>query len=273
MYRRICIVGFDYKIPKEKAILDYHRILLDKEKHGIFNLLLTALKEYLSNVNKKKVMDYAPDVVKARTERSIWEQDHAREFYDRFLEYVPDPSVYLPMSKIYEKYLGFCDKKKIPADFRLSKQELSKVLTQYGIASRLVNKVTVKICVRFREPPRVDDLEEDGDDGDDSNSSNNSSNNNNNNSNNSNITAANNNNNNSNNNKDNNQNASDNDDDEEGHDFHWFVIEDCKKHVGNQSYYKCPISGCYYCTDKGSRLKKHLVEEHNISLDRILDRA
>jgi P4 family phage/plasmid primase-like protien len=276
MYRRICIVGFDYKIPKEKAILDYHRILLDKEKHGIFNLLLTALKEYLSNVNKKKVMDYAPDVVKARTERSIWEQDHAREFYDRFLEYVPDPSVYLPMSKIYEKYLGFCDKKKIPAEFRLSKQELSKVLTQYGIASRLVNKVTVKICVKFREPPRVDDLEED-DDGGDSNSSNNSSNNNNNNSNNSNITTANNNNNNSNNNKDNNQNASDNDknnddDKEEGHDFHWFVIEDCKKHAGSISYYKCPISGCSFCTDKGSRLKKHLVEEHNISLDRILDR-
>jgi P4 family phage/plasmid primase-like protien len=276
MYRRICIVGFDYKIPKEKAILDYHKILLSNEKHGIFNLLLTALKEYLSNVNKKKVMDYAPDVVKARTERSIWEQDHAREFYDRFLEYVPDPSVYMPISKIYEKYLGFCDKKKIPAEFRLSKQELSKVLTQYGIASRLVNKVTVKICVKFREPPRVDDLEED--DGGDSNSSNNSSNNNNNNSNNSNITTANNNNNNSNNNKDNNQNASDNDknndDDkeEEGHDFHWFVIEDCKKHVGNQSYYKCPISGCLYCTDKGNRLKKHLVEEHNISLDRILDR-
>jgi P4 family phage/plasmid primase-like protien len=278
MYRRICIVGFDYKIPKEKAILDYHRILLSKEKHGIFNLLLTALKEYLSNVNKKKVMDYAPDVVKARTERSIWEQDHAREFYDRFLEYVPDPSVYMPISKIYEKYLGFCDKKKIPAEFRLSKQELSKVLTQYGIASRLVNKVTVKICVRFREPPRVDDLEED-DDRDDSNSSNNSSsNNNNNNSNNSNITTANNNNNNSNNNKDNNQNASDNDknndddDEEEGHDFHWFVIEDCKKHAGNISYYKCPMSGCSFCTDKGSRLKKHLVEEHNISLDRILDR-
>jgi hypothetical protein len=276
MYRRICIVGFDYKIPKEKAILDYHRILLDKEKHGIFNLLLTALKEYLSNVNKKKVMDYAPDVVKARTERSIWEQDHAREFYDRFLEYVPDPSVYMPMSKIYEKYLGFCDKKKIPAEFRLSKQELSKVLTQYGIASRLVNKVTVKICVKFREPPRIDDLEDD--DGGDSNSSNNSSNNNNNNSNNSNITTANNNNNNSNNNKGNNQNASDNDknndddDEEEGHDFHWFVIEDCKKHAGNQSYYKCPISGCLYCTDKGSRLKKHLVEEHSISLDRILDR-
>ena len=280
MYRRICIVGFDYKIPKEKAILDYHRILLDKEKHGIFNLLLTALKEYLSNVNKKKVMDYAPDVVKARTERSIWEQDHAREFYDRFLEYVPDPSVYMPMSKIYEKYLGFCDKKKIPAEFRLSKQELSKVLTQYGIASRLVNKVTVKICVRFREPPRIDDLEED-DDGDDSNnSSNNSSsnnNNNNNNSNNSNITTANNNDNNNNNNKDNNQNATDNDknndddDEEEGHDFHWFVIEDCKKHAGNISYYKCPISGCSFCTDKGSRLKKHLVEEHNISLDRILD--
>jgi P4 family phage/plasmid primase-like protien len=278
MYRRICIVGFDYKIPKEKAILDYHRILLDKEKHGIFNLLLTALKEYLSNVNKKKVMDYAPDVVKARTERSIWEQDHAREFYDRFLEYVPDPSTYLPMSKIYEKYLGFCDKKKIPAEFRLSKQELSKVLTQYGIASRLVNKVTVKICVKFRDPPRIDDLEED--DGGDSNSSNNSSNNNNNNSNNSNITTANNNNNNSNNNKDNNQNASDNDknnddddEEEEGHDFHWFVIEDCKKHAGNISYYKCPISGCSFCTDKGSRLKKHLVEEHNISLDRILDRA
>ena len=273
MYRRICIVGFDYKIPKEKAILDYHRILLDKEKHGIFNLLLTALKEYLSNVNKKKVMDYAPDVVRARTERSIWEQDHAREFYDRFLEYVPDPSTYLPMSKIYEKYLGFCDKKKIPVEFRLSKQELSKVLTQYGIASRLVNKVTVKICVRFREPPRVDDLEED-DDRDDSNSSNNSSNNNNNNnnSNNSNITTAN-----SNNNKDNNQNASDNDknnddDEEEGHDFHWFVIEDCKKHAGSISYYKCPISGCSFCTDKGSRLKKHLVEEHSISLDRILDR-
>jgi P4 family phage/plasmid primase-like protien len=276
MYRRICIVGFDYKIPKEKAILDYHKILLSNEKHGIFNLLLTALKEYLSNVNKKKVMDYAPDVVKARTERSIWEQDHAREFYDRFLEYVPDPSTYLPMSKIYEKYLGFCDKKKIPAEFRLSKQELSKVLTQYGIASRLVNKVTVKICVKFREPPRIDDLEED--DGGDSNSSNNNSNNNNNNSNNSNITTANNNNNNSNNNKDNNQNASDNDknndddDEEEGHDFHWFVIEDCKKHAGSISYYKCPISGCSFCTDKGSRLKKHLVEEHNISLDRILDR-
>ena len=139
-----------------------------------------------------------------------------------------------------------------------------------------MNKVTVKICVKFREPPRIDDLEED-DDGGDSNSSNNSSNNNNNNSNNSNITTANNNNNNSNNNKDNNQNASDNDknnddDEEEGHDFHWFVIEDCKKHAGSISYYKCPISGCSFCTDKGSRLKKHLVEEHSISLDRILDR-
>jgi P4 family phage/plasmid primase-like protien len=291
MYRRICIVGFDYKIPKEKAILDYHRILLDKEKHGIFNLLLTALKEYLSNVNKKKVMDYAPDVVKARTERSIWEQDHAREFYDRFLEYVPDPSVYMPISKIYEKYLGFCDKKKIPAEFRLSKQELSKVLTQYGIASRLVNKVTVKICVKFREPPRTDDLEEDdgvgggnegkenkkkkeGDGDDNNNNNSNSSNSNgssNNSSNNTTTTtttafaktdAVN-----------NSPTATNDDGDDEGHDFHWFVIvEDCKKHVGNQSYYKCPISECYYCTDKGSRLKKHLVEEHNISLDRILDR-
>jgi P4 family phage/plasmid primase-like protien len=285
MYRRICIVGFDYKIPKEKAILDYHRILLDKEKHGIFNLLLTALKEYLSNVNKKKIMDYAPDVVKARTERSIWEQDHAREFYDRFLEYVPDPSTYLPMSKIYEKYLGFCDKKKIPADFRLSKQELSKVLTQYGIASRLVNKVTVKICVRFREPPRVDDLEEDewneeeeeeGEgknkkeekkkEGDDGNNNNGSSNSNNNNNTTTTTTADTNNNQNV-------SNANNDNGDDEGHDFHWFVIEDCKKHAGSISYYKCPISGCSFCTDKGSRLKKHLVEEHNISLDRILDRA
>lgn len=286
MYRRICIVGFDYKIPKEKAILDYHRILLDKEKHGIFNLLLTTLKEYLSNINKKKIMDYAPDVVKARTERSIWEQDHAREFYDRFLEYVPDPSTYLPISKIYEKYLGFCDKKKIPTDFRLLKQELSKVLTQYGIASRLINKVTVKICVKFKEPPRIDDLEEDegneGKDkkeekkkeGDDGNSSNNNNGNNNNNDNDTitttTVTADTNNNNN------NNQNISnandDNEEDDEGHDFHWFVIEDCKKHTGSQTYYKCPISGCLYCTDKGNRLKKHLVEEHNISLDRILDR-
>jgi|LJSS01.1.fsa_nt_gb P4 family phage/plasmid primase-like protien len=280
MYRRICIVGFDYKIPKEKAILDYHRILLDKEKHGIFNLLLTALKEYLSNVNKKKIMDYAPDVVKARTERSIWEQDHAREFYDRFLEYVPDPSTYLPMSKIYEKYLGFCDKKKIPAEFRLSKQELSKVLTQYGIASRLVNKVTVKICVKFREPPRVDDLEEDDDGGNSNNNNNNNSSNNNNTATTTTIvaktdTADDNNNPTVTNNNNNNQNVSDNhndNDEEEGHDFHWFVIEDCKKHAGSISYYKCPISGCSFCTDKGSRLKKHLVEEHNISLDRILDR-
>jgi hypothetical protein len=286
MYRRICIVGFDYKIPKEKAILDYHRILLSKEKHGIFNLLLTALKEYLSNVNKKKVMDYAPDVVKARTERSIWEQDHAREFYDRFLEYVPDPSVYMPISKIYEKYLGFCDKKKIPAEFRLSKQELSKVLTQYGIASRLINKVTVKICVKFREPPRVDDLEEDDDEeGNGNNNNNNNSSNNNSSSSNNTVTTAttivaktdtaDNNNPTVTNNNNNNQNVSDNhndNDEEEGHDFHWFVIEDCKKHAGSISYYKCPISGCSFCTDKGSRLKKHLVEEHNISLDRILDR-
>jgi hypothetical protein len=44
-------------------------------------------------------------------------------------------------------------------------------------------------------------------------------------------------------------------------------LEDCKQ--TERHYYKCPM--CWYCTDKADRLKRHLIEEHKVKEENILD--
>jgi hypothetical protein len=44
-------------------------------------------------------------------------------------------------------------------------------------------------------------------------------------------------------------------------------LEDCKQ--ADRHYYKCPM--CWYCTDKADRLKRHLIEEHKVKEENILD--
>jgi len=44
-------------------------------------------------------------------------------------------------------------------------------------------------------------------------------------------------------------------------------LEDCKQ--TERHYYKCPM--CWYCTDKTDRLKRHLIEEHKVKEENILD--
>jgi uncharacterized C2H2 Zn-finger protein len=45
------------------------------------------------------------------------------------------------------------------------------------------------------------------------------------------------------------------------------ILEDCKQ--TGKAYYKCPR--CWYCTDKADRLKRHLIEEHKVKEENILD--
>ena len=45
------------------------------------------------------------------------------------------------------------------------------------------------------------------------------------------------------------------------------ILEDCKQ--TGKAYYKCPM--CWYCTDKVDRLKRHLIKEHKIKEENILD--
>jgi len=44
-------------------------------------------------------------------------------------------------------------------------------------------------------------------------------------------------------------------------------LEDCRQ--TGKHYYKCPM--CWYCTDKTDRLKRHLIEEHKVKEENILD--
>ena len=45
------------------------------------------------------------------------------------------------------------------------------------------------------------------------------------------------------------------------------ILEDCKQ-IG-KAYYKCPRR--WYCTDKADRLKRHLIEEHKVKEENILN--
>jgi len=160
MYRRIIYIPFKYKVPREKAILDYHKVMLEKERSGIFNLFVAGLKEYLSNLPEKKLIDIAPEVVKAETEKQIWIQDHVKEFIDRFLNIEIDrENKKIAVSELYDAYIRFCQMKNIPEEIILSKQLLSFVLEErYGIESKLIKKVTYKLGISWKDPPRIDDI-------------------------------------------------------------------------------------------------------------------
>jgi len=156
-YRRICIIPFLYKINKEESIPNYHDYLL-REKEGIFNLLLSALTEYLRALDEQgnKAFDnLMPDIVKYYTNKVIWEQDHIKEFVDRYLIY--EVNARTNFSELYKQYEEFCKLKSID---KLSKQVLSKALEKFNFYSTKESKITYKLDCRLRLIPLIKDLED-----------------------------------------------------------------------------------------------------------------
>ncbi|GIU72020.1 MAG: hypothetical protein KatS3mg003_1499 [Candidatus Nitrosocaldaceae archaeon] len=154
-YRRLCIVPFEYSIPDDKVILDYHKILLE-EREGIFNMLLAGLERYLEVDNLRLLM---PEVVKRYTFGMIWKDDHIKEFADRYLEKAE--GINTPFKDIYEKYLEFCSYKSVKP---LSKKTVSKLLDKKGFGSKVIDRVTYKLNCIIKERPDLEDITSDLDD-------------------------------------------------------------------------------------------------------------
>ncbi|GIU71253.1 MAG: hypothetical protein KatS3mg003_0732 [Candidatus Nitrosocaldaceae archaeon] len=154
-YRRLCIVPFEYSIPEDKIILNYHKILLE-EREGIFNMLLAGLERYLEVNNLRLLM---PEVVKRYTFGMIWKDDHIKEFADRYLEKAE--GINTPFKDIYEKYLEFCSYKNVKP---LSKKTVSKLLDKKGFASKIIEKITYKLNCSIKDKPDLEDITSDLDD-------------------------------------------------------------------------------------------------------------
>ncbi len=158
-YRRLCIIPFEYSIPDEKIILDYHLELL-KEREGIFNMLLAGLERYLEVRNIKLLM---PEVVKRYTYGMIWKKDHIKEFADRYL--IRTDGINTPFKDIYEKYLEFCSLK--CGIKPLSKKTVSKLLDKKGFASKIIDRVTYKLNCTIKDKPDLENITSDLDDNND----------------------------------------------------------------------------------------------------------
>jgi len=138
MFRRLNVIKFDNDFASSsERILDYDKVILEKEASGIFNLMLQNYRTLLRN----KKFRY-PQSIASVKETVKRESDKLREFKETTT--TPDPVNYITNDEFYHNYVKWCQFKGYEI---LSQRILGSRLPSYGLRSvvKYINKKTTRI--------------------------------------------------------------------------------------------------------------------------------
>ncbi len=161
MLRSILVVPFKVVIPKEEAIPSYHRILL-KENEGVFLLLVTALKDYLTKGKGLQILITGLVQLNLLQIMYYLNNDIIYEFLKRYCIISYDEKDKVTVAELYDnKFLEFARLKGIPKEQMPYKRSFSEALEEKGIHSVKINKATYKVGIRLRIVADIADLIDD----------------------------------------------------------------------------------------------------------------
>jgi putative DNA primase/helicase len=136
-WRRVRLIPFKHVVPEDQQIKDYQEVLLATEGAAILGWAIAGAVEVL-----RDGMQTPESVLAATQEYELSEDTLASFIKERCIQM---PHFWVPMSKLREEYLAYCDEMGIEMDSRLSAKALgSRLRSEFGVIEGRISKPQMK---------------------------------------------------------------------------------------------------------------------------------
>lgn len=122
IWRRIWLIPFDVKIPQERKIVCYDKILMS-ESSGIFNWMMEGLKRYKKNGKLTE-----PDIILKKTNEYKDDSNNVLKFFNTYYKF--DALTSVVKSEFYDSYRRWCTEEGEEVN---SQKAVTKILQEMGI--------------------------------------------------------------------------------------------------------------------------------------------